>query len=416
MSPDFSAGPQALGYLYQARYALYLILDSIEETELSLEQFDDVSFQEDGNPTELIQLKHHISKKASLTDYSEDLWKTIRVWSSKLHEKKILPPLPQLMLITTGTASNDSIASLLRPDGNRDPKLACEKLVEAAEKSTNDKLSSAFNSFLNLPLPQQQILVEAINILDLSPNISDTALKIRKRIEFAVHRDHIDGLFERLEGWWFDKVIRHLTGGSDEPIARFEVHDKITEIAEQFRPDALPIDFFDRQPPSPPDPEGDERVFVLQLKEIQINYKRIEKAILDYYRAFEQRSRWVRQELLVGDEIERYEKKLIDEWERIYFALKDDLALKDESEEKMKALGREIYKWVDQVADIPIRPRVSELYVMRGSYQILADKIPPRVWWHPNFLERLDKLLNIPSGGSKNVALGKTSRGGGKSS
>lgn len=416
MPQDFSAGPQALGYLYQARYALYLIIEGREETELSLEQLDDVTFQEDGSPTELIQLKHHISKKASLTDYSEDLWKTIRVWSSKFHEKKIFPPQTQLILLTTGTASNNSIASFLRPDVKRDPKLACEKLVEAAETSSNAKLSSAFDAFLCLSAYQRQILVEAINILDKSPDISDTAFKIRKRIEFAVKRDHIDGLFERLEGWWFDKVIRHLRGRSDEPIARFEVHDKITEIAEQFRPGGLPIDFFDKQPPTPPDPEGDERNFVLQLKEIEINYRRIEKAILDYYRAFEQRSRWVREDLIVSDEIERYEKRLVDEWDRARLALEDHHQLTDESEEKMKAFGREIYRWIDQVADFPIRPRVSEPYVMRGSYHILADKNPPLVWWHPKFLERLEDLLNITLRRTQDVALEKTTGGGSQSS
>jgi hypothetical protein len=30
---------------------------------------------------------------------------------------------------------------------------------------------------------------------------------------------------------------------------------------------------------------------------------------------------------------------------------------------------------------------------MRGSFHMLADQDPPRVWWHPRFVERLRTLL-----------------------
>jgi hypothetical protein len=80
MTTSFSAGPQALGYLYQARYSLYTILCN-EEFELSVESLDDIAFEADGNPRELLQLKHQTNRAASLTDSSPDLWKTLRVWS-----------------------------------------------------------------------------------------------------------------------------------------------------------------------------------------------------------------------------------------------------------------------------------------------------------------------------------------------
>ena len=389
------AGPQALGYLYQSRLALYLILKSTEETDLSLERFDDIAFEEDACPKELLQLKHHTEKKASLTDYSSDLWKTIRGWSLNIKGNKISLTETLLTLITTSRAPDGSIASLLRPDINRNSELACQKLLRTAQTSTNKALEGAFEVFLEMNSEQRKMMVNCIYVLDQSPNISDTADKIKSRIEFAVYKEHLDGVFERLEGWWFDKVVRHLSVMSAEPIARFEVHDKIIEISDQFRPDALPIDFLDKEPPSTLDPERDERIFVLQLKEIDVNYRRIEKAILDYYRAFEQRSRWAREDLLVGEEIEKYEKRLIDEWERFSLALQDEASKKEVSEDELRRIGREVYKWVEQIADFRIRPRVTEPYVIRGSYQILADKNPPDVRWHPEFLERLQAILKI---------------------
>ena len=42
--------------------------------------------------------------------------------------------------------------------------------------------------------------------------------------------------------------------------------------------------------------------------------------------------------------------------------------------------------------------QVTEKYVMRGSYHILADQDPSRVWWHPKFIGRLETLLTVKEG------------------
>ena len=396
MNTEFSAGPQALGNYYQVRHALYLILENREEAELSIESLDDVVFEEGGSSVELIQVKHHIDRKASLTDNSADLWKTIRVWSTNLNEKRILFPDILLTLVTTAKAPDGSIASLLRPDPdpNRNSKSANRRLIDIATNSNNESLKQAFEAFMILSSRQREELVNSIQVLDISPNISDTANKIKEKI-LGVRREHLDGLYERLDGWWFEKVIYHLSGKSRDTITRYEVYDKIVEITEQFHPDALPIDFLDAEPPTSLDSEGANRRFVHQLSIIMVKNRRIEKAIMDYYRAFEQRSRWVREDLLIGDELEKYEKKLVDEWDRHFLALEDEFSIDGAREEELQKFGRQIYKWADVEADIRIRHQVTEKYVMRGSYHILADQDPPRVWWHPKFIERLETLLTV---------------------
>lgn len=64
------------------------------------------------------------------------------------------------------------------------------------------------------------------------------------------------------------------------------------------------------------DAMNDHRLFVVQLQEIGVSSNRIRNAILDYYRAFEQRSSWARENLLVTGEMEDYEDRLVDEWSR----------------------------------------------------------------------------------------------------
>jgi len=388
--PDFSAQESGLGYLYQARYALWLLLDGPEERELVLETLDDIVLGQDGAPQDLLQTKHN-SKPARLTDSSPQLWKTLRIWSSHVKDGLIQVPPTTLTLITTAQAPDASIATALRPGRDRDSATALQRLVEIAGTSKNEELKPAFAAFGSISTEQRMQLVDAIQVLDGSPDISDVSEKIRIQIRTAVDRQHRGALYERLEGWWFGKVIEQLKASEPAPVAGFEVHDKIRTIAEQFGPDALPIDYLDAKPDSV-DAHSDDRMFVKQLRAIDVGLPRIEKALLDYYRAYEQRSRWAREELLVGDEVESYERRLIDEWERFAAAVNDEIP-GAATEIELKRVGRQIFNWMEQTADFRIRPNVAEPYVMRGSFHILANRPVPNVWWHPKFVERLKAIL-----------------------
>jgi hypothetical protein len=66
----------------------------------------------------------------------------------------------------------------------------------------------------------------------------------------------------------------------------------------------------------------------------------------------------------------------------------------DRSESGLVAAGKELYTWAEVEAQklehLKIRARVTAPYVVRGSYQILANKRPtPPVYWHPQLLDRL---------------------------
>ena len=89
---QFSAADSSLGYLYQIRCALLLSLQRLKEEtsfETSLETLDDVTFENNGTPSELLQTKLHKNRGANLTDASSDLWKTIRIWATGLDAGEI---------------------------------------------------------------------------------------------------------------------------------------------------------------------------------------------------------------------------------------------------------------------------------------------------------------------------------------
>jgi hypothetical protein len=131
----FTAASSAAGYYYQARLALFECLRLAygdENVDVAIERFDDVSFEKNGQPLELLQTKHHINKVGDLTDTSVDLWKTLRVWSEAAKANPALPGRTRLVLITTGQAPALSAASYLRPDDLRDVEKAEALLVAAA--------------------------------------------------------------------------------------------------------------------------------------------------------------------------------------------------------------------------------------------------------------------------------------------
>jgi hypothetical protein len=377
------ASASATGYLFQCRYALLAGLRAIPDSphlSISIEKFDDIAFEAKGEPTELIQTKHHVAKTGDLTDSSADLWKTLSIWMKRIAENIEAPFRTRFVLLTTGSAPDGSAASLMRMR-ERNEKDADKRLLAAAVKSKNKDLSAACTAYVALPEDVRLSLLRAVLILDGSSNIIDVREEIARELHHAAPRNQIDRLVERLEGWWFGTVIRTLTNPVGTAIPVLAIEQRVDELREEFKRNALPVDFKTAIPLQTVVAELDKRPFVRQLKKIEIGPTRIEFAIRDYYRASEQRSRWAREDLLVDGELENYEQELTEAWEPRHAALVDEAASPCSPEQKV-ALGQILFKWAEQDANFPLRT-VRERFLTHGSYHILANKYA--VGWHPEF-------------------------------
>jgi len=371
---EFSAPQQTIGILHQVRYALVILLQH-EDSKIRLEALDDIDLSQPGSPAELFQLKHR-APNSKLTNTSIDLWKTLRIWSTRVKDGSIDPERELFSLVTTARAPEKSAAAHLRSAG-RDTTGALEKLRAAMDTSESQELQPSFTAFKALDPEVQSRLVSHIYVFDNSPDIDGARSLLLDRLGLSVRREHREALVDRVEGWWFGRCIEHLRGRVPF-LSGFEAFDVITDLARQFQPDALPIDFFRTQPGPEEKAALSKKMFVRQLESISVGTGRVEKAILDYYRAYAQRSQWARDRLLISDEIDRYEENLRDEWERMRLTLEDELE-KPAVEEALQELGRKLLTWMETLADFRIRANVTEPYVMRGSYHMLADQTPPRV-------------------------------------
>lgn len=391
---QFAAVNPALGYLYQVRAALLWSLQKLrydESFQVSLEVLDDVAFESDiGDPSTFLQTKHHSSRMAALTDSCSDFWKTLRVWIEGAAANQI-SATASLQLVTTGTAPANSVASKLKLNG-RDTTGARATLDVIARTSTNVANASAYRAYESLNAQQRLALLERVVIIDAAPTITDLDEELRTVIFWAVDRAHQIPFLDRLEGWWLRRVIGQLTSAADARIASVEIESEMSDLRDQFRQDSLPIDgdLLDFVLDDETAAAHQHYRFVKQLEIIDAGRRRVASAIRDFYRAYEQRSRWVREDLVVTLDIRRYEKRLAEEWENIFDAVCDEVGDAASNVER-KAAARSVLQWAER-ASIPIRPGVTEPFLCRGSLHMIADE--GRIGWHPDFRTLLSSLLD----------------------
>jgi len=388
---QYSAASSALGYFYQCRYALLDALRRLPEGDLvciGIETLDDVVFETEGSAVDVLQTKHHINAHASLADASPDLWKTLRIWIEGQNNGTI-PQDAQFFLITTALCGDGTAAAYLRPDG-RDEKMALKHLATTASTSTSETNAPAYQAFSSLNFDARAHLIKAVTVLDSSPLIGQLDERLRQAVFFAVERRFLDSYLQRLEGWWYRRVLRHLLDNNAGPILGEELEAEASRIRAQFKEESLPVD--DDIMRATVDASGYlDRPFVEQLNLIGVNQNRVFHAIRNYYRAFEQRSRWMREDLLYVGELDRYEDRLTEEWDLLFQQMRDELG-DDAAEDAKTRAALDLYKWVETGTHHLIRPAVTEPAIARGTYQMLADDL--LVGWHLEFRDRLQALLS----------------------
>ena len=392
-APVFGAAGSAAGYYYQARLGLCESLRFVygdSAIELSIERLDDVAFESAGEAVELLQTKHHICRKGDLSDRSVDLWKSLRVWAEATKKDPSLPQRTRFVLVTTGQAPAGSAASFLRPEAarqtDRDVKRAQALLNAAAYASKNTELTAAIQAFQTLTPEMRVALIGAVEVLDRSPNIVDLEAVIEDRLKLLAPRGKIAAAREQLEGWWWTRVCQALQSGHGT-IGILEIEAKLDDIRDMMRRDALPVDMEHAEPPATELAALSEMTFVRQLHAVGLAGRRLENAKRDYYRAFVQRSRWTRENLILDGEIAAFETTLVEEWEPRFYRICDDLG-SGAGESDLQMAGQRLYAWVETEARFPFRT-LTKRFLTVGSYHMLAQGL--RLGWHRDFVALMMK-------------------------
>jgi hypothetical protein len=275
----FSAAEQGLGYIYQARFALLKLLSLPENNSILIEKEDDVEFSTEAGRKSLGSLKHKAVGDI-LTNLSTDFWKSVRIWLAHYIANGRISSDTKFLLFTTAQVSSGSFLRLFL-DEQADGAARATAATDAIAKSQSSAIGIVRTELGQLSELEFQDFCDRITIMDSGPRITAIPGIVIDQHLRTVRRDSRSFLFERLEGWWMDSVIRILSGERKEPILGYEVSDKLSAFAEEYRSDNLPITFRNRLPDGQIDVDRDPRLFVEQLRVLELSVTRIQNAIIE---------------------------------------------------------------------------------------------------------------------------------------
>jgi hypothetical protein len=378
---NHQASSSMLGYLFQLHCGLYLLISDVNErVSVCLEKYDDVSIVDEEGNQHLYQTKLHTKQVGNLTDSSTDLWRTLKVWIDWYVSNPEQLQDTKFTIITNASALEMSAASKLQIE-NRDIASAYKILKNIAETSKNSNHQQYYTALLSMSQEKAEQLLHRIFVISNGDDIQTTDSKIMDRLKYSTEPKYIPSLFERLVGWWLKKAEEILISENLVLISLREVQSKIVQIASEYKDDNLPIEDFNES--SIQEYENNEKLFQTQLRALSISPNRLRLATKDYYRAFIQRTKWINEKLTYVDELDRYEGRLVEEWEHSFIQMEDELSRTKTVTEKIKqSKGINLLDKMED-KDIRIRNKISEPFVMRGSYHILADMV--RIGWHIDY-------------------------------
>jgi hypothetical protein len=351
--------------------------------------YDDIAWDTQGTATELLQVKHHRGSARRLTDRTMDVWKTIQVWMDAS------PPSyadgPALVLITTQTASPDSAMSLLRAEG-RDEAAALALLEAVADEVGADDTRPTRRRFLALEPSARRTLVHRMRVADGSPRAEEVHPAARTALQWTLPPGHEELFMAMVWKWWDGQALALLQGR----LASLDVgsaHAALADIRDQFTSETLPtlVQLADVDEAQVREAYR-ARPFVEQMAWIAYPPRNLQKAIVDYYRAYTQAVQWVDEDLIGIAELERFEAELVDEWEREFEWMTEGLS-NDADERAKQEAGRSLLRTLLGQTGITVRSRYNDPFFARGHRHALADS--GRVGWHADFEDRIKQLLNV---------------------
>ncbi|MFR9774333.1 ABC-three component system protein, partial [Nocardia sp. SC052] len=327
-----------------------------------------------------------VSTLRNLTDASDDIWRTLRVWMDAGRAGD--PYGPILTLITNSSAGAGSAASFLRVSG-RDVESALALLESTARNSRSKETEAARMQFLKLTSSDRSTFVGRIYVADQSADLDGVDEEVAERLRPGAPIEQFDIYLDLVWAWWGRTSIAMLSGKRGA-VSVQETLTALEGIRDRFTRDNLPslVDVNDIDLDSTAQ-RHEGRMYVHQLKILNVLPRQLQKAILDYQRAYLQETRWLDVHLVHYDELDKFSERLVDEWERAFDHMCAELPAGASDEDK-RAAGRKLLHMLGD-STLSIRAKFDDPFHARGRRHALADTLD--IGWHPEFEEHLSKLL-----------------------
>lgn len=402
-SKHSAVGP-ALGYYYQAIYALKVLFEEDDiNSSVSIETLDDVAV-ESGSRKELHQLKHSMQDNTKISIKSDNLWKTLRVWSEYLSQNAADQCLFTLSTVAKIEKSN-ALSVLVELGTDRTALLII--LVEEAERilkerdlakqnktgsdHTNAKLPyeskyKGCQSFLSLVEPKKKFLIERIILNPGSFSIEEANAMVCEKLKNTVKPENRELLAKSIIAWWDREAVESLTGERKRQIFKTELLEFLSKKNAELYIDPFSDDLGDLTLPSLTNPNPMHKK---QLEIIAASESQKRRSYDTEMKARIQRDLWMQNKISTIAKIKRYDEILITEWSYKFEEMCCDTDSLSEIE--LKKNGRELLDWSHVHAHQQVQT-ISNNYsnpdLIRGSYQMLSGT--KAIGWHPYYLNLIE--------------------------
>lgn len=393
-----AVGP-ALGYYYQAIFALISLFDSNNDNAfVSIETLDDV-YHEDGVKKTLNQLKHKTTN-STISIKTDDLWKTLKVWCDFIKNNDVanggftlstvatIDPSDLLNILKSKDIDRTDLEVGLLAEANRVVKerkdVENENLLLVSKGQKEKKLPyeskyKGCEAFLSITDIERKTLLRNTLIFTSVFSISDAQNEVIKRIRKNTKKDIQAALAESIISWWDREAVKSLTKERTECIYLSELQEYISKKNAELYNDGFTDDIDDIELP-PPDLLHSVHVKQLEIIEATITQKR--RSFNTEVKARIQRDIWMKNNFSSISKLSKYDQILIEEWSYKFGEIDNSI-----SENNKKSEGRILLDWSHNEAPKQVKS-ISQNYnnpdLVRGSYQLLSkDK---RIGWHCDYI------------------------------
>ncbi|MGY4332293.1 hypothetical protein ACVWWG_006710 [Bradyrhizobium sp. LB7.2] len=362
-----SAEDAALGFLYQAQYALVLLWhEADDDAVVYLETLDDVVLVANGD-TLLEQLKHSLkAKPPSLTVASLQLWKTLKAWIDVLHAldlsrtwfhlvavADISKGSPLEALLDDGIDRND-LLDALNEEAERVKQERAEAAIAGKTPLPHAERATACEAFLSLSKEAKGTLLSRARIKPKQPNISKIEDLLAGSLTTVV-RSRRAQVARQLVEWWGGQILDLLTKKRKVGVSRFELVTRYMEIVSAIELDQLTSAFATATHPSS---YQFDSMIERQISLVGGGSIELRRAVREEWRAREERSRWSRENPARHDIIIKYDDRLVEEWSDRHGDICGGSA--EAPDEALKGKGLELLNWSHYTApkDLESRSRL----------------------------------------------------------
>ncbi|NOW07777.1 ABC-three component system protein [Clostridium beijerinckii] len=393
-----------LGFYYQGLYSILVLLNSkSDESNIILETYDDI-YLDDGDKKNLYQIKHRSKNIKKLSIKSDDLWKTLLIWSKTENKEKSKFILVTCDYIEKGcileefTKSVRNIEELKKQLFEEANRVICERQEyendiclgkqKVQKYPPHEKKIKGCQAFIKMKTNDIDKILNNIYIMHSSFKIYDFEGQLETKFSDLILKETRKKLVEKLVEWWSYRTVKSMMNEELKMISKSEVQRKIWDLVYSINEERFPIINVNAKPSKEEIEQHKEKssIMIKQIELVNGGEVRTHKALINNWKARKLRDEWIDEDISYANELDEYDMSLIDTWSYNFELLKE----KDLSEDEKIRDGLELYEWSLKEAKDEIDVNNEKLktnFLVHGTYQILSNDL--KVGWHVDYQEKL---------------------------